>query len=68
VQQAQQEGRFRAIVPVEVKGGRVDRISTDEHPRDSVTLDNPEARVFGKRAVHIETHRESPTALRVVVW
>jgi len=42
-EQARKEGRFRAeVVPVEVKGrkGEVDRISTDEHPRDGVTLDS----------------------------
>lgn len=42
-EQARKEGRFRAeVVPVEVKGrkGDVDRISTDEHPRDGVTLDS----------------------------
>ena len=42
-ERARKEGRFLAeVVPVEVKGrkGEVDRISTDEHPRDGVTLDS----------------------------
>jgi acetyl-CoA C-acetyltransferase len=42
-ERAQKEGRFLAeVVPVEVQGrkGEVDRISTDEHPRDGATLDS----------------------------
>jgi acetyl-CoA C-acetyltransferase len=42
-ERARKEGRFLAeIVPVEVQGrkGEVDRISTDEHPRDGATLDS----------------------------
>ena len=42
-ERAQKEGRFLAeVVPVEVQGrkGQVDRISTDEHPRDGATLDS----------------------------
>lgn len=42
-ERARKEGRFLAeIVPVDVKGrkGDVDRISTDEHPRDGATLEN----------------------------
>ncbi len=41
-ERARKEGRFLAeVVPVEVKGrkGEVDRISTDEHPRDGATLE-----------------------------
>jgi len=42
-ERARREGRFLAeVVPLEVKGekGEVDRISTDEHPRDGVTLES----------------------------
>lgn len=42
-ERARKEGRFLAeVVPVEVQGrkGQVDRISTDEHPRDGATLDS----------------------------
>ena len=42
-ERARKEGRFLAeVVPVEVQGrkGEVDRISTDEHPRDGATLDS----------------------------
>jgi acetyl-CoA C-acetyltransferase len=42
-ERARNEGRFLAeIVPVDVSGrkGEVDRISTDEHPRDGATLDS----------------------------
>jgi acetyl-CoA C-acetyltransferase len=42
-ERARKEGRFLAeVVPVEVQGrkGEVDRISTDEHPRDAATLDS----------------------------
>jgi acetyl-CoA C-acetyltransferase len=42
-ERARNEGRFLAeIVPVDVAGrkGEVDRISTDEHPRDGATLDS----------------------------
>jgi acetyl-CoA C-acetyltransferase len=42
-ERARKEGRFLAeVMPVEVQGrkGEVDRISTDEHPRDGATLDS----------------------------
>jgi acetyl-CoA C-acetyltransferase len=42
-EKARREGRFTAeIVPVEVKGrkGEIEKVSTDEHPRDGTTLES----------------------------